>query len=128
MSTSTIVSFLALGLLTATSYAAPMSQFEITVQPQGAPAEVVKVDLGPKGNVRKTVGNLFLDISAPEEENGTGRSVLKLLSQQKDGSFKLLHIAGIATFPDEVVQASYGMCEGRVVYRNDVKVGAPVCD
>lgn len=127
MNTSTIAAILALGLLAGSAQAAPSSIFEITVQAEGAGAEVVKVDLAPKGTVRKTIGNLFLDISAPHEENGTGRSELRLLSQQKDGSFKILHIAGIATFPDEVVKASYGMCRGRVVFQNDMPVGAPVC-
>lgn len=128
MTTSSFAAILALGLLTASAHAAPVNHFEITVQAEGAIAEVVKVELAPKGTVRKAIGNLFLDIAAPEEETGTGRSVLKLLSQQKDGSFKLLHIAGIATFADEVVQASYGMCAGKVKFQNDLKVGAPVCD
>lgn len=127
MTSSTFAAILSLGLLAGSAHAAPVNHFEITVQAEGAGAEVVKVDLAPKGKVRKAVHNLVLDISAPEEENGTGRSVLKLLSQQQDGSFKLLHIAGIATFADEVVQASYGMCGGKVMFQNDAPVGALVC-
>lgn len=109
--------------------AATSTHFAITVQPEGESARVFKVKLPPKGTVKHLIRDaLHLEVNAPEEQNGQGRSVLRLLSQQKDGSFKVLHIAGIATFPNEAVQAGYGMCSGKVTYRSELIPGATVCD
>jgi hypothetical protein len=111
------------------SLAATSTHFDITVQPEGESARVIRVDLPPKGKVKHVIrDSLHLEVNAPEEASGQGRSVLRLLSQQKDGKFKVLHIAGIATFPNEAVQAGYGMCSGKVMYRSDIAPGAAVCE
>ncbi|QYF95193.1 hypothetical protein KY495_08580 [Massilia sp. PAMC28688] len=108
--------------------AARSTQFDITLQPAGESARSFKVHLPPKGSVRHVIrDDLTLEVHAPAEEHGQGRSELRLLSQQKDGSFKVLHIAGIATFPNEVVQAGYGICAGKVTYRSEIAPGAAVC-
>lgn len=130
MTTTMIKSILAFacGLFAANAVAGGVTHFAITVQPAAAGAQTVVLDLGPKATVTRPVADgLHLEITAPEGENGAGRSVLKLLSQQKDGKFKVLHIAGIATFPDEAVIASYGICGGKVVYHSTPVAGEAIC-
>lgn len=108
--------------------AATSTHFDITLQPEGESARSYQVQLPPKGSVRHVIrGDLTLEVNAPAAEDGHGRSELRLLSQQKDGTFKVLHIAGISTFPNEVVQAGYGICAGKIIYRSEIARGAPVC-
>ena len=117
-------------LITGSAAAASVStHFDITVQTDKGEPQIFRVDLGPKASIRQAMrDNLTLEVKAPEEESGEGRSELRLLWAHKDGSYKVLHIAGIATFRNEAVQASYGMCGGRAVYRSDIAPGVAVCE
>lgn len=116
-------------LISGSAAASVSTHFDITVQTDKGEPQIFRIDLGPKGSIKQQMrDNLTLEVKAPEEESGEGRSELRLLWTQKDGSFKVLHIAGIATFPNEAVQASYGMCGGRAVYRSDIAPGVAVCD
>lgn len=129
MKTLTTIAAMMVSLCTGSALAASVTHFDVTVQPGAGAPQIVRIDLAPKGTTKQALGDsLHLELRAPQEDSGEGRSELRLLLEQKDGSFKVLHIAGIATFPNEAVQASYGICGGKVVYRTDRAPGAPVCE
>lgn len=116
-------------LVSGSAFAAVETHFDITFQSEAETPRIFRVNLAPSGTIKQSMTDtLFVEVRAPQEATGEGRSELRLLAQQKDGSMKVLHIGGIATFRDEPVQASYGMCGGRVVYRSDIAPGARVCE